>query len=123
MFSLIFRPWSKKRGGEGIIIFFIICFSVKEFSDTVESARCNDFDLKLLKKMIQALWERSRKKVMGKEYTPSAVIYIDANSGPDRIVPHLGHATATKVGINTHVGLSEVRVLPVWRCRRAAWQT
>ena len=71
--------------------------AVKEFSDIVENARSNDIDLKLLKKLIQALWERSHKKVRGKEYSPSAVVFIDANSSPDRIVPYLGQATASKV--------------------------
>ena len=70
---------------------------MKEFSDKVEAARSSDVDLRWLKKMVQAIWERSHKRVKNKEYTPRAVIFIDANSEPDTIVPYLGLATATKV--------------------------
>ena len=70
---------------------------MKEFEDSVANARSNDFDLKLLKKACTALWERSYKRVKGKEYAPSAVVYIDANSTPEKIAPYLGGPTASKV--------------------------
>ena len=72
-------------------------FTVKEFEGSVGSARSNDFDLKLLKKGTTALWERAYKRVKGKEYVSSAVIYIDANSTPEKMVPYLGAPTASKV--------------------------
>ena len=71
---------------------------MKEFTDKVASSKSNDFDLKLLKLMIQALWERSYKKVLGREYSPCAVMFVDANSTPEKIAPFLGGPTASKVG-------------------------
>ena len=70
---------------------------MKEFTDTVGNARSSDVDLKFLKKMTEELWEKSHKKVKGKLYSPEAVVFIDANSSPDRIVPYLKKATASKV--------------------------
>jgi hypothetical protein len=29
----------------------------------------------------------------------------------------------TPIGVRQYIDPSEVRALPVWRCRRAAWQT
>ena len=63
------------------------------------NARSSDIDLRFLKKMITALWERSHKKVKGREYSPQAVVFIDANSTPDKIKPYLGKAPSTKVNI------------------------
>ena len=70
---------------------------VTEFSDIVEPNRSSEIDLKFLKKIIQILWEKCSKKVNKKVYFPKSVVYIDANSSPDRIVPYLGGPTATKV--------------------------
>ena len=79
------------------IQFIVHLFSVKEFSDTAEPSRSSDIDLKFLKKIVQTLWEKSSKKVRGKEYSPAAVCFIDANSTPDVIIKYVGPATATKM--------------------------
>ena len=78
---------------------------MKEFTDIVGNARSSDVDLKFLKKMTEALWEKSHKKVQGKLYSPQAVVFIDANSSPDRIVPYLKKATASKVCVCLFSGL------------------
>ena len=72
-------------------------FSVREFSDIVEPARSSDIDLKFLKKMVSALWEGSQKRVNRQVCKPLAVVLIDANSTPGKIVPYLGGPTASKV--------------------------
>ena len=71
--------------------------SVTEFDDVVKPERSTEIDLKFLKAVIQIVWEGCTKRVNGKELSPKAAIFIDANSTPEKIVPYSEGPTAAKV--------------------------
>ena len=75
----------------------VLFVSVTEFADCVKPAKSTEIDLQWLKSLIQIVWESCVKRVNGKELSPKAAIFIDANSTPEKIIPYLEGPTAAKV--------------------------
>ena len=69
---------------------------MKEFSCSVEGYRSTDVDFNFLKRMVGALWEGSSRRVKSKLVKPAGALFVDSNSSPGQILPHMG-ALADKI--------------------------